>query len=252
MIEHRRGTDEGRDCQTIPVRQNLVVSTGSDARIPCGEKLGTRARQPRLLIRRSCRGQPAQNGMPLPVPRFGHIVSRHERRRIEAEQADHLPLGPDIKFSLHALAVGILRGGKSRTPVYLRRSHVADHPSHRLGGPVTIQCVRSICVGAGEKLQQLRVVVEHFFEMRHQPDIVGGIPRKTAAEMIVNATLRHAFQQHVGGGTAGAGARSEIVLPQKSEDRRVREFRRATKTAVNRIGHAQQRGSDMIEIGRPR
>ena len=43
------------------------------------------------------------------------------------------------------------------------------------------------------ELQQLRVVVQHFFEMRHEPLGVDGITRKPAAQLIVNPVHRRPF-----------------------------------------------------------
>ena len=40
-----------------------------------------------------------------------------------------------------------------------------------------------------EQLEELRVVVEHFLEMRHQPALVDRVAREAAAEMIVNAAF---------------------------------------------------------------
>jgi hypothetical protein len=52
------------------------------------------------------------------------------------------------------------------------------------------------------KIRQLRVVVEHFFEVRHEPLGVHGIARKAAAELVVNAAGGHALagvQHHAQG-----------------------------------------------------
>ena len=46
-------------------------------------------------------------------------------------------------------------------------------------------------IGVEIKLHQLRVVVEHFFEMRHEPFGIHGVTRETAAELIMDAARRH-------------------------------------------------------------
>ncbi len=48
-----------------------------------------------------------------------------------------------------------------------------------------------------QQFQQLRVVVQHLLEMRHQPDLVGGIAGEAAAEVVVDAALRHPLQHQV-------------------------------------------------------
>ena len=40
-------------------------------------------------------------------------------------------------------------------------------------------------------LEQLRVVVRHFFEMRHYPSFIHGVPMEAAGQLIVNTSTRH-------------------------------------------------------------
>jgi len=46
-------------------------------------------------------------------------------------------------------------------------------------------------MGERQQLEQLRVVVQHLLEMRHQPLLIGRIAREAAAEMVVDAAARH-------------------------------------------------------------
>ena len=46
------------------------------------------------------------------------------------------------------------------------------------------------------KPRQQRIVVEHLLEMRHQPSIIDAVAMEPAADLIVNAALRH-FGQRV-------------------------------------------------------
>jgi hypothetical protein len=48
-----------------------------------------------------------------------------------------------------------------------------------------------------QQLQQLRVVVQHLLEVRHQPDRVGGVACIAAAQVIVDAAVRHPLQHQV-------------------------------------------------------
>ena len=43
--------------------------------------------------------------------------------------------------------------------------------------------------------RQLRLVVEHFFEMRHVPEGIDRVAMKPAAEMIVHSARRHFAQR---------------------------------------------------------
>ena len=103
-----------------------------------------------------------------------------------------------------------------------------------------------------QQLQQLRIVVQHLLEMRHQPEGVGGISGITAAEVIVDAALRHAVEHQVQRLLPLGRAGAERVLPQEPENRRVGEFRRALQPAVLRIVQPQQRRRDRIQMHRRR
>ena len=52
------------------------------------------------------------------------------------------------------------------------------------------------------QIEQLRVVVEHFLEVWHKPFLIGGIPAKATANLVVNAACGHPFagvQNHIDG-----------------------------------------------------
>ena len=62
-----------------------------------------------------------------------------------------------------------------------------------------MKCVAAALIRDRQELEQLRIVVEHFFEMRHQPALVDRIAGEAAAEMIVNAALADVVQRDVDG-----------------------------------------------------
>ena len=68
-----------------------------------------------------------------------------------------------------------------------------DHPADGLRRALRIQRVRAMRVRQRQQLQQLRVVVQHLLEVRHQPDRIGGVSGIAAAEVVVDAALRHAL-----------------------------------------------------------
>ena len=49
--------------------------------------------------------------------------------------------------------------------------------------------------GLGQQLDEQRIVIEHFLEMRHEPALVDAVAREAAAEMIVDAALRDVGQR---------------------------------------------------------
>ncbi len=64
-------------------------------------------------------------------------------------------------------------------------------------------------MGEGQQLQDLRIIVQHLFEMRHQPGLIRRIACEPAADMIINPALRHPrqHQRYRGPGLVPAGAR---------------------------------------------
>ena len=183
-------------------------------------------------------GHAAQDGVALPVAARRHVIGALERGRGVAQQRVHLGLGPDVEAAFLALAVGVLGGGERGTAGHALRGHVARHPADGLRRARGIQRVGPMRVRQRQQFQQLRVVVQHLLEMRHQPDRVGRIAGIAAAEMVVDAALRHPLQHQVQRVLALRRAGAEGVLPQEAEDRRVGEFRRALQAALLRIVHA--------------
>ena len=49
----------------------------------------------------------------------------------------------------------------------------------------------------GHQLDELRIVVEHLLEMRHEPALIDAVAREAAAEMIVDAALRDMGERQV-------------------------------------------------------
>ena len=77
--------------------------------------------------------------------------------------------------------------------------------------------------------------------MRHVPFGVDRIAREAAAEMIVDAALAHGGQ-HVAHGVVEVGAAGATpLLPEETEDRRVREFRRVADAAKSAVDLSEQR-----------
>src|SRR6185369_9106154 len=69
--------------------------------------------------------------------------------------------------------------------------HLAQDIVARLPGDTRMVGIASDRIGSEIAGDQERVVVEHLFEMRHEPALVDRIAMKTAAELIVNAAAGH-------------------------------------------------------------
>ena len=75
------------------------------------------------------------------------------------------------------------------------------------------------------------IVVEHLFEMRHQPLLIGGVPAEAAADVIEDPAPKHMLQRTLRHGSRCAIAGQTGVPKQEYEVVRCREFGRATKSA---------------------
>ena len=113
--------------------------------------------------------------------------------------------------------------------------HVAQYVVERTAHHGGIPLIATHEIGIKIEFDQLRVVVEHFLEMRHLPCGIYRVPCEATAQMIVNATRRHAcagLQNHSFGVQI---VESLSVAQQIARQARRRKFRRAAKTAVHRI-----------------
>src|SRR5688500_14961002 len=104
-----------------------------------------------------------------------------------------------------------------------------------------------------EQFQELRVVVEHLLEVRHEPALVDRIPRKAAAEVIVDAALADVLQREQdaaekcerrGARLALLGRRTLAGAPQQFEQRALRKFRRAAQAPMLSVDRARDATRD--------
>ena len=188
------------------------------------------AGKPGFRLVRPSRGDAAENSVAFPVAAARHVVSRLESRRIGAEQCVDLRFGPDVELPFLAFAVRVFgrsEGGMSGRRA--RRRHVAHHPVHRLRRALSVEQVRRCGVGERQQFEDLRVVVQHLLEMRHEPHA----RRSNSARS--RRRDGHRYRPATSGAASGAaplalpGARCGTVLPQETKDRRVGKFRRAAK-----------------------
>ncbi len=133
-----------------------------------------------------------QDAAALEVAVFAHPVQRHGQRRVLfAQHRTQLRRRPQEKRALLALAVRV-GGGVERA---LRRGHVAQHVVQRLPGDALIPGVAGEAIRFGVQARQIRLVVEHLLEVRHQPLRIDRVAVKAAADLIVDAAARHGLQR---------------------------------------------------------
>jgi hypothetical protein len=99
-------------------------------------------------------------------------------------------LRADEELPLFAFAVSVLRGEEAT----VGRRHLATEPRDRLLHRLLPQRPRRHLHRLGVEVEQLRVVVEHLLEVRHQPALVDAVAMKTSAELIEHAAARHVLE----------------------------------------------------------
>ncbi len=183
-----------RNHQAVPRRQNLVVEVRSRARVACRHQQVARlpqrprhlgfvfAKMPRRLLHR-VRGEQNILSSELVVRVVGyvavpfHSVAVRElggalfpQQLLELLPRPYIerPFRFFVRIACVGRAVGIL-GGIERA---FRSRHVAQHvienPPRRARQCLVARDLEGIQIGS----RQLRLVVEHLFEMRHEPRLV--------------------------------------------------------------------------------
>ena len=87
-------------------------------------------------------------------------------------------------------------------------AHVAQDVAEDIAGDVSVLFLAADEVGVEVEVEQLRVVVEHFLKVRHEPFLINRVPRETAADLVVHAAGCHlvARVQHHADAILVAGA----------------------------------------------
>src|SRR6202020_954378 len=122
--------------------------------------------------------------------------------------------------------------------------HLAHQPPERLTRPLGEYRIGPEGMDKSQQFEDLRVVVQHLLEMRHEPFGVGRVARVAAAEMIVDASRVHRLEHGAQSLAEGWVATAEHLVPEEAEDRRVGKFRRAAQAAMDGIDRAPQRIAD--------
>ena len=213
LIEHRAALGEGRNHEAVPGSENLVVEVRPRALLASGqERLFGAAERGADLIHGAIEVQRgvfdfvglvkdvAAGELAVRVVRhvagFDDAVAMKEPvggRRFH--QRANLFRAPDIEGALAfdgglgriGGAVGIFGGVKGAAGIGHVAQHVVeDAPGH--GGVLPVAGnLKSFQVRDGK----LPLVVEHFFEMRHEPALVHGVAMEAAAELVMHAALGH-------------------------------------------------------------
>ena len=122
------------------------------------------------------------------IPFLGDAEVAHRHVEfLRREELRQLLVRPAVEFSLVPFTVGVFGGIEAALGMGHVAQDIAENVAHHFGVPR----VAADEVGIQIELRELRVVVEHFLEVRHEPVRVHGVTREAAAELIVDAARRH-------------------------------------------------------------
>ena len=102
-------------------------------------------------------------------------------------------------------------------------------------------------MGVEVELRELRLVVEHFLEVRHEPFGIHRVTREPAAQLVVNAAGGHAVagvQHHARGFVI---VKTFRAAQQQRWQAGLRKFGRAAETAVARVEHPLEKFARVFE-----
>src|SRR5665213_1247377 len=100
----------------------------------------------------------------------------------DVERMDDRLFGPDVEAALFAFGVGIFCRGEAASWHAEVREHVPNGLGRDLSPPRIPGGQEGVEIQAGER----GLVVEHLLEVRDRPGAVVVVPRKAAAEMVVD------------------------------------------------------------------
>jgi len=138
---------------------------------------------------------------------------------------------PAVKLPFVPLAVGIFGGIEAA----VRMRHVAEHVCENVADDFRVARLAGDEIRVEVELCQLRVVVEHLLEMRHEPFGVHGVTGEAAAELVVNAARCMRSQVCSTLRVASGIVEAFGVAQQKPRLARLGNFGAPPKTAVARV-----------------
>ena len=165
--------------------------------------------------------------------RFDVIAKLNDARLFGREDRAHFVQRPgEIIAVVVERLVGVL--ARVETAARLIRKHGIRPIDDAFGDFAKKRLARDL-VAVQKILQQLRIVVRHFLEMRHAPALVHRIAMESAGQLVVDASRAHFLQRERGNFQHPRAAARLVAFEQQIERRGMRKFRRAAKSSVARI-----------------
>ena len=249
-----------REHEAVPRRQDFVVEPRPDSRRTDLVKLRSRRRdasfdvvrlEAHLLRQAAWVEMEGQDVVSFPIAFIGYAVDAHEQIGIRVERFADLVRRPDVELPFFSFAVGVEAAVEAAVFV----PHFSKHPIERFLGDAPIELVARHLPRMQVDPRELRIVVQHLFEVRNQPASVDRVAGKAAANLIVHSALRHHVERlfdHRQGGGVGI---TQVHAQHKLQRHRGRKLRRSPKPAKGRVEarlEAPERALKDRAIHRPR
>ena len=194
-----------------------------------------------------------ENVRTLPIAERRNVIDFLEQLGVVTKQAVNFVCLPDVVLAFDAFAVGIEGAGEGGLGGGIVAGGADHHfplqPAYRLADTRGVEGFLGDQPGLGQQLDQQSVVVQHFLEMRHQPEFVGAVARVTAAQVVIDAALRQLVECQGHGFAVKRRRRRTGHVPEKFEHGGLRKFRRPRCSAAHRIDDAEQHPRRMIQNG---
>ena len=124
----------------------------------------------------------------LEIAALGHIpIAQRKLGLVGVQRGANFGGCPDVKRAFFAFAVGIL--GSVKTAV--GTGHVAQNIGKGFFGDAAEKRVAGCLKYIQIQARQQRIIVQHFLEVWHQPIRIHRIAGETAAQLVVDAAVRH-------------------------------------------------------------
>ena len=142
-------------------------------------------------------------------------------------------------------AIGVLGRVEAAVGVGHVAQHVIEDAARGCGVLRVAGDLERFQVGDGE----LRLVVEHLLEVRHEPALVHRVAMEAAAELIVHAALGHLAQREQRHVERFLVLGARVVAQQEVVDRGARKLGRAAEAAQARVERAAEREEAAVQDG---
>ena len=178
------------------------------------------------------------------VTRLREVVISAEEGSVSLSQTNlNLLDVPDKKLAFVTFRVCVLGRIKTSGRISHLVQHVIEDPRHRVARQLFLTHLKVVKIEPGEK----GIVVEHLLEVRHEPFCVCRVTMKTAAELIVDAAVRHFLTGVTNDFERIAIACASMCAEQKLQCHCRRKFWRTTEAAVHRVVTPDDAGVRRIE-----